>query len=157
MYKENKIDFDRVFLLLITGQVSTNLSQCQMVGQIHVPDSVCGIESNPRGSHFHPLGTSVQSSHAFPSISCPLSVPVHFRNKKNREILRPHHYTQHIWVYLNIGMLVCKSIYASHFVNCFPLWNTFQPWPCEVPSKARFVKLFITSMIFDKFVQLLSS
>ena len=34
-----------VFLLLTTGRVFTNLSQCQMGGQIHVPDSVCGIET----------------------------------------------------------------------------------------------------------------
>jgi len=45
------MDFDWVFLLLITGKVSTNLSQCQMGGQIHVPNFVCVIEPNPRESH----------------------------------------------------------------------------------------------------------
>jgi len=53
------MDFDWVFLLLITGQVFTNLSQCQMGEQIHVPNSVCGIEPNPQGSQSHPLGTGV--------------------------------------------------------------------------------------------------
>ena len=89
------MDFDWVFLLLITGQVSTNLSQCQMGGQIHVPNSVCGIEPKPRGSDSHHLGTGVQFSHAFLSISCPLSVPAHSQDKKDEEILGPDHSTQH--------------------------------------------------------------
>ena len=131
------MDFDWVFLLLITGQVPTNLSQCQMVGHIHVPNSVCAIESTPRGSQSYHLGTGVQLSHVFPSIFCPLSIPVHFQDKKIGEILRPHHSTQHMWECLNICMLVYKSIHVSHLVNCFPFCITLQPWPCQVPSKAR--------------------
>ena len=95
VWQENKMDLDWVFSLLITGHVSTNLSQCQMRGQIHVPNSVCRIRPNPRGSQSHHLGTGVQLSHVIPSISCPLSVPVHSQDKKHEEILGPHHSTQH--------------------------------------------------------------
>ena len=48
-----------VFVLLITGQVFSNLSQCQMGGHIHVPNYVCAIETNPQGSQSHHLGTGV--------------------------------------------------------------------------------------------------
>jgi len=97
LQQENKI-FDWVFLLLITGQVSTNLSQCQMVGQIHVSSSVlvcvicpilyilffflfffwCTVES------------CIPINLLFSIRTCA------FPRQKNREILRPHHSTQHI-------------------------------------------------------------
>ena len=71
------MDLDCVFSLLITGHMCTNLSQYQRKGQIHVPNSVCRIRPNPRGSRSHHLGTGVQLSHVIPSISCPLPVDIH--------------------------------------------------------------------------------
>ena len=39
--------------ICITGHVVMNMSHCQVGGQFHVPNSVRGIESNPRVSQSH--------------------------------------------------------------------------------------------------------